>query len=262
MKAILFVVDGLRPDALSPSVTPVVASLMRAGACTLTARTVSPSVTLPCHASLFFSAPPVVHDVLTNVWPGHRPLAPGLIDLLRSAGLRCAAVFNWEQLRHLWAPGAVAGSIFLANCKETDGDQRLADLAIPWLAHAGHDFVFYYLGCTDEAGHAHGWMSDGYLNVLSRADTVIGQLLDSIPGQPAVFVASDHGGHERIHGTDCPEDMTVPLIVAGAPRFQSGCDIHGPVTIIDVAPTIAAALGIAAPSGWLGRDLATLPSSY
>ncbi|MBX3015179.1 MAG: alkaline phosphatase family protein, partial [Caldilineaceae bacterium] len=52
----LFVmIDGLRPDALARCDCPTLTGLMERGAFSLQARSVMPSVTLPCHMSIFHS---------------------------------------------------------------------------------------------------------------------------------------------------------------------------------------------------------------
>ncbi len=56
-RAIIFVVDGLRPDALPQAATPRIDRLAAQGAYTWQAQSVSPTITLPCHASLFLAVP-------------------------------------------------------------------------------------------------------------------------------------------------------------------------------------------------------------
>ena len=48
-KVILISIDGMRPDGVMQCGNPFVEDMMRLGSYTLTARTVLPSVTLPCH---------------------------------------------------------------------------------------------------------------------------------------------------------------------------------------------------------------------
>ena len=36
-----------------------------------------------------------------------------------------------------------------------------------------------------------------------------------------VILTADHGGHDRIHGTELPEDMTIPVLMQG-PDFAPG----------------------------------------
>ncbi len=65
---------------------------------------------------------------------------------------------------------------------------------------------------------------------------------------------ADHGGHDHGHGTDRPEDMTVPLIFCG-PGVKRGYHIKRTVSTMDVAPTILYALGIPIPEAWQGDVL-------
>src|SRR5438105_2978867 len=98
---VLVMIDGVRPDALPLSNCPNLDHLCTHGASTLQASSVMPSITLPCHATIFHSVPPARHGITTNTWtPMARPV-PGLIDIARSAGLRSAFFHNWEPLRDL-----------------------------------------------------------------------------------------------------------------------------------------------------------------
>ena len=62
----LIIVDGCRPDALQRGATPNIDALAAAGAASMSAETVMPSLTLPAHYSLFTSQKPIGHNVLTN----------------------------------------------------------------------------------------------------------------------------------------------------------------------------------------------------
>ena len=63
-KAVLILVDGMRPDGMTACGHPEVQKLMAEGKSTLRGRTVMPSVTLPCHMSLMHSVDPERHGVL------------------------------------------------------------------------------------------------------------------------------------------------------------------------------------------------------
>jgi len=256
MSVILFVIDGLRPDGLMQADAPCIKSLISQGMSTLKAVTVMPSVTLPCHVSLFMGVTPERHGVTTNIWtPPARPL-PGLIDLLQQAGRKTAMFSNWEELRDLSRPGALNASFFLKNCYDPDGtgDPELAQVASDWLAGHLYDFIFVYLGYVDVAGHDFGWMSDRYLEAITSADRCVQQILASIPGDKIVLVTSDHGGHAQTHGTDSPEDMTIPIILQG-PAIPNGLTLDQTVQITDLAPTILEIFNIPSPREWIGRSL-------
>ena len=49
----------------------------------------------------------------------------------------------------------------------------------------------------------------------------------------AASMTADHGGHNRNHGDDVPEDMTIPVVLKGK-RFPSGTELEA-VPIKDIA---------------------------
>ena len=252
----LFVIDGLRPDGLQQADTPVMDGLMTSGVHTLQGRTVMPSVTLPCHMSLFLGVNPGRHGITTNLWtPQVRPV-PGLIDVIRQAGGSTSAFYSWEPLRDIARPGALDASFFLNNCHDAGGagDSALADLAAGWLGQHTYTFSFVYFGYVDIAGHDDGFTSEPYRQAIANADRCIGQVMTALPPECAVIVTTDHGGHEQSHGTDCDEDMTIPLVLSG-PGFATGGLIEGPVQITDVAPTVLDLLGLAPPKEWIGSPI-------
>jgi predicted AlkP superfamily pyrophosphatase or phosphodiesterase len=246
-------IDGTRPDALPLTPCPNLDYLRANGASTMKASSVMPSITLPCHTSIFHSVPPTRHGITTNTWmPMARPV-PGLVDVARMAGMRSAFFHNWEPLRDLNAPGSLAFSYFRDNCyTDPNGDRVIVDEALRYIASDRPDFAFVYMGTLDVAGHDHGWMSPKYLEQLTRVDDALGVLLAGLSADHAVIVNSDHGGHERNHGADIPEDMLVPWIAYG-PGIRKGVTIDAPVSLMDTAPTITRLLGLQAHPVWEGR---------
>ncbi|MDO4829744.1 MAG: alkaline phosphatase family protein, partial [Clostridia bacterium] len=74
-KVVLILVDGMRPDAVLTCGNEKMKARINECAYTLHARTVMPSVTLPCHMSLFHSVDPDRHGILTNTYvPQVRPV--------------------------------------------------------------------------------------------------------------------------------------------------------------------------------------------
>ena len=251
---VLMAIDGLRPDAINSSVSPTLVGCIRAGASTLTGRSVEPSFTLPCFTSIFHAVPPSEHGVTSNEWHPMPDPVPGLIEVLSGAGLRCSAVYNWEQLRDVSRPGGLVHSYYENTNADPLGDRGMADRAVEIIGRAKSDFLFVYFGVVDSAGHEFGWMSDGYLEQVARTDAAAAHVLDALPDDSTVIILSDHGGHGFAHGTDSPEDMTVPLIVTG-PSIRSGHSIAEPVSLLDVSPTITAVFGIDAEPEWQGRAI-------
>lgn len=259
MAVVLILVDGMRPDALAGNAR--VQAFMAQSACTLQARTVMPSVTLPCHMSLFHSVDPDRHGTTTNVYtPQVRPIQ-GLCEVLRNAGRHCAFFYNWEQLRDLTRPGSLEFSYFFKGRNNPkageatweEANDRVTDAAIGYLTQKETDFSFIYLGYVDEAGHKHGWMTQPYMQALENSWKNIDRIVAALPEDTTVIVTADHGGHDRIHGTKTAEDMTIPVLIRSK-HFPAGNLPEG-VNIKDLAPTVATLLGVCADDDWEGASL-------
>lgn len=251
MKAILILADGMRPDAVENH--PVIQSLMKNGTYCMGSRTVMPSVTLPCHMSLFHSVDPDRHGVTTNTYmPQVRPIN-GLFEQLAAGKKKCAMYYNWEELRDLARPGSLCRSLFVSGdiygyeqaCREC------FEGALAQLKNSDIDFAFLYLGSPDDAGHRHGWMGEEYMSAINSCCDMVGQLIRELGDEYVFFYTADHGGHGRSHGTEQPEDMTIPIFCLGEP-FTPGKELEG-LSIMDIAPTIASLLGAEPAREWEGK---------
>ena len=250
----LFMLDGLRPDAIAATKSPNLRALIARGSSTMHATSVMPSITLPCHTSIFHSVPPQRHGITANVFhPMARPL-PGLFDVAHANGLKCMSIHNWEPLRDLARPEALWASFYVNTSYQADGDDIVAAEAIRLLQDHKPNFAFVYLGTIDTAGHAYGWMSNDYLAQIERVDAQLGMILAVLSEDGSVVVQADHGGHDRNHGTDAAEDMTIPWMACG-PRIRRGHTITANVNLIDTAPTIARLLELTPPREWEGKPV-------
>jgi predicted AlkP superfamily pyrophosphatase or phosphodiesterase len=133
-----------------------------------------------------------------------------------------------------------------------EGDDEVTDVAIEHITRDKPDFAFVYLGTVDTAGHYYGWMSEGYLRQAERDDRNLARLLAALPDSAHVLVHADHGGHDRSHGENIDEDMTIPWMLLG-PRIRPGYEIQRPVSLLDSAPTLARLLEIPVHRDWEGH---------
>lgn len=251
-KVLLILADGMRPDALRG--IPFAEHLLTRSAYTLRARTVFPSITLPCHMSLFHSVDPQRHGISTNTYtPQVRPIN-GLCEQLSLAKKTTAFFYDWQELRDLVRPGSLDIGFYYRGYKPgTSG--LLADETIRYLTGEAPDFVFLYFGLPDHIGHScqSGWMGAEYLQAVREVWEQIQRVMAAAGDDYAVIITADHGGHDRVHGTDLPEDMTIPVICHGR-MFPPG-EFAREVNIKDLAPTVAKLTGAEPVAEWEGTSL-------
>lgn len=253
-KVILISIDGMRPDGFLECKNPYVNELMERSTYCLKASSVMPTVTLPCHLSIFMSVPPERHGTETNVYvPPVRPVE-GLFEAVKRNGKRCAMFYGWEELRDVSRPGSLDRAVLSECYTREDNDSYLTDLALEYMAEAAPDFLFLYLVDTDtKGGHDNGWMSEEYLKYVSRAIDCVKRVIEKAADEYTVIVTADHGGHARGHGADMPEDMNIPMFFCGS-DFCGGSTLSG-ISLLDIAPTVAELLEIVPPREWEGRSV-------
>ena len=117
---------------------------------------------------------------------------------------------------------------------------------------------------TDDIRH----LVDLYDAGVRQTDAEVGRLieflrLEGLLDQTLVIITADHGEQFLEHGsvlhsrTHYQEVMRVPLILRG-PGIPAGRRIATPVSLVDVVPTVLAALGEPAPARADGLDLSAL----
>lgn len=253
-KVILISIDGMRPDGFLTCGNPYAEQLRRISAHTLSASSVIPPVTLPAHLALFHSVPPQRHGILSNTYvPFARPL-PGLFEVVKQNYLHSAMYYGWEPLRDVSRPSSLMWADYIHSDSAADTDVQLTERCLWRIARDKPDFVFLYLVQTDHFGHDSGWMSEPYLQGIHTALECARRVIEAWGDEYTIIITADHGGHDRDHGDDIPEDMTIPQFYIGK-RFTPGRVLEN-VSLLDIAPTIADVMGLRCPPEWEGRSLA------
>ena len=250
-RVIILSIDGLRPDAISLAPMPNLLELMQSSAYSLSAQTVYPSVTLVAHASMLSGLCPSKHGVDWNDYLPKRGYAIGtdLFDIAHAAGLRTYAYVGKKKLTQVTEPSSLDHFVFINDRDTVIMDRLLEDFP--------EDFgvLFIHFAMADGMGHSYGWLSPQQFSVLFRADEALKQLLDeldarSLRSETLLIVTADHGGHESTHGSNSPEDMTIPWIATG-PGIQPKA-LTSFIQTTDTAATAAFALGLDRPAEWDG----------
>lgn len=242
-RVLIISIDGLRPDLIDLAPMPNLTALMQAGAYILNAQTIHPSATLPAHTSMLTGLCPDQHGVNWNDYIPENGYAQGtsIFAQAKRAGLYTVMIVGKEKLRQITPPETTDYYEWI-----NDRDVVIADQAAPIL-EKGFDLAFVHFPTTDGMGHEYGWLSPEQLSVVRRADEAIGTLLAALDkgglrDSTLVIVTADHGGHDKIHGSSMPQDMTIPWIVSGPNVIPQ--TLTGPVNITDTAATAAWALNL------------------
>ena len=91
------------------------------------------------------------------------------------------------------------------------------------------------------------------MEAVDKSWNNIHKIINSLPDDYVVIITADHGGHDRVHGSDIPEDMTIPVIIKGE-GFNAGEKLEN-VNIKDIAPTVTSLLDILPDQDWEGNSL-------
>ena len=195
------------------------------------------------------------HGILSNTYaPMVRPLN-GIFEQLKSAGKVCAMYYGWEPIRDISRPGSLTFASYMHSYSDEKTDALLTDSAISCMEKYEPDFVFLYMAETDDkGGHDNGWMSKKYLECISLAIDNVKRVYERFGDKYTIIVTADHGGHDRTHGTELPEDMTIPMFFIGK-RFECGKEIEK-VSLLDIAPTVTDIMGVSPAPEWEGRSVA------
>ena len=253
-KVILISIDGMRSDGLMNCGNPYLNELKKICRHTFQAKAMFPPVTSPCHFSMTHSVTPQRHGILSNTFiPQVHPIT-GLFEQINASGGVSAMFYGWEPIKDIASPGSLKFSTYINAYMYESCDTILTNVAEKLIEEHEPDFVFLYMVETDEkGGHDNGWMSDEYLKRIFIAIENVKKIIEKFKDDYSVIIMSDHGGHDRTHGADISEDMTIPLFFYG-PDFTPGENISN-ATLLDIAPTIVDIMGINPVSQWEGQSI-------
>jgi arylsulfatase A-like enzyme len=251
-------VDGLRPDAIARFKAATIGRLAREGSYSLAATTINPSKTLPSHTSMLTGESPEEHGISwnTNETHTHAHVAvPTIFALARERGLRTAAFFSKGKFNHLEVPGSLDYTQAPNGNGSWSADRTVGDVE-RYLRSARPNLLFVHIGEPDYAGHFWGWMSWMYGRAVRTADAAVGRVVAAADrafgaGNYTFLVTADHGGHGRSHGSNRPEDVTIPWIAWGE-GVRSGTELPRGIRTMDTASTALWLLGVDVPDGWSG----------
>ena len=91
-----------------------------------------------------------------------------------------------------------------------------------------------------------------YLRKINIAIANVVRVWERYHEDYSIVITADHGGHDRTHGSEMPEDMLIPVIIKGE-GFEG--TLPDTTNIMDLAPTITKLLGVNPDEEWEGKSL-------
>ncbi|MGQ9467184.1 MAG: alkaline phosphatase family protein [Anaerolineae bacterium] len=255
-RVVLVLVDGLRLDA-SRNMSRL-NELRREGA-DLSVRVGQPSLSYPSWTVIASGTWQEISGVTTNWYEGEVRVDT-IFKAARDAGTPAVVVGSggWKQLygSHLTefveVPGPEDENAPPEAWAQMDSDSLR--LAMQVLDDYPEGLILVYFGGTDELAHLYGGVSSQYLGEVQKVDEYIGRLAERLDLEKDVLiVTADHGHVDRGgHGGWEKEVLHVPLVMVGK-AIRRGA--YTERLQADIAPTVAALLGLPIPVHAQGRPL-------
>lgn len=267
--------DGGKPAVIAQSEMPTLKRLAAEGAVTWVGQTIFPSKTLPSHTSMLTGLSPDKHHVLWNSYEPARGviLAPTMFTIAKKAdpSLTTAIFAGKAKFQHFLQPGSLDRFDFKGPRHEmpTGEDKRIeksgnpaqsvAKSAAAYIVEKKPNLCFIHFPDPDSAGHKSGWGSPQQIEAFKVSDQALSQVTDAIQkagiaDSTVVIISADHGGHEKTHGGNTPDDMNIPWIAWGK-GVKRNFTITDRVTTFDSAATALWLLGVPVPPELDGRPV-------
>jgi len=241
-KHLIFIgLDGWGGAYVSKANMPTVKHMMSNGAWSVNALNVLPGKSWPNWTSLFCGAPPEKRK---------RKDFPSIFTLLENNKQTSDLFYEWTELKNVCPDSA-------AKKEEIFSDIESAEKIAAYITEQKPVFTAIVFNEPDTTGHTKRWGSADYYAKLAELDGFIATIEQAVKDakiyDSTIFVLSaDHGGSMYWHESNMPIKRKIPFIVFGN-GIKNGYTITSPVNIYDIAPTMAALLGMDIPPEWTGR---------
>ncbi len=255
-RVILVLVDGLRLDA-SRNMSRL--NELRQRGADLSVRTGQPSLSYPSWTVIASGTWQEMSGVTTNWYEGEVQVDT-IFKAARDAGLPAVVVGGqgWRKLdgSHFTDWIAVEGPEEEGAPPEewAEMDTESFRQATAALEKYREGLILVYFGGTDALAHQFGGTSSQYLDEVQQVDDYIGRLAENLDWEQDVLIITADHGHVDIggHGGWEWSVLHVPLVMVGKSVRQGA---YPERLQVDIAPTIAALLGLPIPVHAQGRPL-------
>jgi hypothetical protein len=220
-----------------------------------------PARTVVCFSSMLTGATPAEHGMRSNFAPRLGVRRESVFDVLERHG-RSGRLVGIAHLLDPFGEDVVRSVTSVQPTSEID--RSLTAEARRVVEDEDPDLLVLQLLAADQLGHVRGVRSPEYLDQLADTDRRVGEFLDFLDDRgrlddATVILMADHGQGRGIggHGHLDWGERPVPFVVWGK-GAAPGAVVGEPRSVLELAETISALLGVPAPEDARGRPL--LPS--
>jgi hypothetical protein len=253
-RVVFVLIDALRLDtAYDAQIMPYLNELRQQGAwAEMHSR--EPSYSATGYSVIFTGAWPELSDgPVFNLETPDIPVwtQDNLFSAAQRGGLR-TAVSGYEWFEKLIPADAVTTGFYTAG-EDRIADREVVDAALPWLAGGEYELILIHLDQVDYAGHHEGGVVDPNWDAAAqRSDDLLREITAQLDlSRDTLFICSDHGQVDAGgHGGGEQVVLTEPFVLVGA-GVRPG--EYGTVQMVDIAPTLAAILGLSLPASTQGQ---------
>lgn len=222
--------------------------------------------------------------MLTSVWANRHHVTdnnftspdysnnPVYLGTLRAAlpSVETATFVNWDPidtiiLNSVQTDGNPANNLTFHGNYASDNAVAAGAVAALGSTVTDYDAFFVAFDDVDAAGHTCGSSGACYQTEIEQTDSLVGQMLTTISNRPnfasedwQIVITADHG-HVATggHGGQSTVERNIPFIVASKSLTQGRLlDAVKGVSQADLAPTVLAHFGVAAPAHYFGTSRA------
>ena len=248
-RVVVVVIDGCRKERLYEADAPFLHGLMRNGTVYEAMETTYPARTVSCFSSMYTGTYPREHGMKSNMVWKLGVQVESIFDVLKQHGKK-GVLFGCAHLIDAFGDHVES---FSAVCKNDIVDHKIMAQAKTIYEREQPDLFVVQMIAVDQTGHSRGVLYPEYLEKIKEADALIadfhGWLTERGWMEDTAFVVmADHGQGNGIggHGHLDVGERWVPFFLNG-PMIRQGQHIEEPRSIVSLAATISALLGVPLP---------------
>ena len=270
---ILVVLEGIGNEQIQSGELPVLQRLAKEGAVTWSAKSITPSLSVPAMASLLTGLPVERHRI-NKEWEHYDfsrsfMRSPTMFDYMDLAGGQDTALFLMdERFYQLARPEIYVDTQTCGTAKPHCNPATLTVYIRDYLkkvtSQGGYGFRLFevpgllvaHLPAAAHVGKKRGWDSKRYHQALESVDNAVQEIINiysdlGVLDNTMVMVIGLNGpGQDVQTASSAGHDMsTVPWFVWGA-NIKSGYSMTNSVSILDTGATVMEALGLETHTEW------------